>query len=180
MPEANASINDNESSADPGHPLPGDEAGTASQADKLVPVSEAIRYRKRAQSAEQQLENLNGQVRELNHRLDEANQQISGLEHRQRIDALLMEADVIDLDAARLLTERVVVEMEEPDPKQAVEDMRRHKPYLFRRRAHADPSAMSPSVPSHGQEPAEIAAQEAARTGDRRDLLRYLRLRRSR
>ena len=148
-------------------------------ADKLVPVSEAIRYRKRAQTAEQQLERLNEELRETGVKLDEAKQTITGLERRQQADALLMDAEAIDLEAARLLTEQAVLMMDDPDIKMAVDDLRRHKPYLFRRRLDPDHSAMAPAIHSTGHDPAEQAAQNAARTGDRRDLLRYLRLRRT-
>lgn len=148
--------------------------------DKLVPVSEAIRYRKRAQTAEQQLEQINERLRAMSAKLEEANQAVADLERRQKVDALLMESDAIDLEAARLLTERAVLTMDEPDIEMAVEDLRRHKPYLFRRRHDPDDSAMAPSIHTDGHDPAEQAAEQAARTGDRRDLLRYLRLRRPR
>ncbi|MEZ6193971.1 MAG: hypothetical protein R3C45_22220 [Phycisphaerales bacterium] len=154
-----------------------DQHGTA---DKLVPVSEAIRYRRRAQTAEQQLEQINEQLRVMNAKLEEANQTVAGLERRQKVDALLMESDAIDLEAARLLTEQAVLMMDEPDIEMAVQDLRRHRPYLFRRRREPDDSAMAPCIHPHGHDPAEQAAEQAARTGDRRDLLRYLRLRRPR
>lgn len=147
--------------------------------DKLVPVSEAIRYRKRAQTAEQQLEELRDKVRSVSHELDEANQTISSLERRQQVDALLTDADAIDLEAARLLTEQAVLTMDDPDIELAVDDLRRHKPYLFRRRHDTSGSAMAPSIHDTGHDPAEQAAEQAAKSGDRRDLLRYLRLRRS-
>ena len=157
-----------------------DEAAQAQAPDKLVPVSEAIRYRKRAQTAEQQLEQINEELRVMSAQLKEANQAVAGLERRQKVDALLMESDAIDLEAARLLTEQAVLTMDEPDIELAVEDLRRHKPYLFRRRRDPDDSAMAPSLHPDGHDPAEQAAEQAARTGDRRDLLRYLRLRRPR
>lgn len=128
----------------------------------------------------------------LQRELDEARQTIAYLERRQSIDSLLRDADTIDLDAARLLTERVVSAMDEPDVAMAVEDLKRHKPYLFRQ--PPDPSAglpqdftgggsgsgggsgvMGPRVES---DPALDAADQAMRTGSRRDLLAYLRLRR--
>jgi hypothetical protein len=37
---------------------------------------------------------------------------------------------------------------------------------------------MPPSVGHEGQDPADLAADQAIQSGDRRDLLRYLRLRR--
>lgn len=148
--------------------------------DKLVPVSEAIRYRKRAQTAEQQLGQINDELSALSAKLNEANQTIAGLERRQQVDALLMESDAIDLEAARLLTEQAVLTMDDPDIELAVKDLRRHKPYLFRRRRDPDDSSMAPSIHPDGHDPAEQAAEQAAKSGDRRDLLRYLRLRRGR
>ncbi len=148
--------------------------------EKLVPVSEAIRYRKRAQTAEQQLDQLNTELGDLRAKLTEADQVITALERRQQVDSLLMEADTVDLEAARLLTEQAVLTMDEPDVAMVVKDLKRHKPYLFRRRTEVGSSAMSPTIDSPGHDPAELAAQDAARTGDRRDLLRYLRLRRPR
>lgn len=145
--------------------------------EKLVPVSEAIRYRKRAQAAEQEAGQMREQLTALQSQLDEASKTIDSLERRQRIDALLAESEAIDLDAARLLTERAVMEMDEPDVAEAVEDLRRHKPYLFRKRRGATASAMSARVSDEGDDAAQ-AAEQAIASGDRKDLLRYLRLRR--
>lgn len=144
--------------------------------DKLVPVSEAIRYRKRAQTAEQQLTELRESFAQLQSRLDESQDTITALERRQKIDALLADSDAIDLEAARLLTEISVSRMDEPDVKSAVGDLRRQKPYLFRHRSLPNDSAMSPRVEHPLTQ--EAAAERAAATGDRRDLLDYLRLRR--
>ena len=151
---------------------------TQPEPDRLVPVAEAIRYRKRAQAAEQQLEGLQAQLAEAQQRTEQAEQTIDALERRQRIDALLAEADAIDLDAARLLTEVAVQSMAEPDVAEAVEDLRRHKPYLF----HPDGSsaeglALAPQIEG-ADDPLAQAAEQAQHSGDRRDLLRYLRLRR--
>lgn len=107
--------------------------------------------------------------------LDAARQQLQRTERRQRIDQLLIESDAIDLQAARLLTEAAIAEMDDADVAAVVDDLRRHKPYLFRRREEA--GAMSPRP--RGAEPSDEAAAHAAATGDRRDLLRYLRLRRA-
>jgi hypothetical protein len=147
-------------------------------ADKLVPVSEAIRYRKRAQAAEQQLEEINNEISAMQAKLTEASQTIVGLERRQKVDALLTDAETIDLETARLLTEQAVALMDDPEVELAVEDLKRHKPYLFRHRQANGVSAMAPSIDPQGHDPAELAAEHATKTGDRRDLLRYLRLRR--
>ncbi len=161
-------------------PADQDKMDQAATADKLVPVGEAIRYRKRAQTAEQQLEDLNEKLHALQAKLTEADQTIVGLERRQKVDALLTEADAIDLETVRLLTEQAVSLMDDPEVELAVNDLKRHKPYLFRHRQSLGASAMGPSIDHPGHDPAEQAAEQATKTGNRRDLLRYLRLRRQR
>ncbi len=153
------------------------ENPSANDADKLVPVSEAIRYRKRAQTAEQQLGELRDRFTQLQAQLDSSQDTITSLERRQKIDALLTNSDAIDLEAARLLTEISVSQMDEPDVSAAVSDLRRQKPYLFRHRPRVNDSAMAPRVDLPAAQ-ASAAAERAAATGDRRDLLDYLRLRR--
>jgi hypothetical protein len=151
---------------------------TTQEQDRLVPVAEAIRYRKRAQSAEQQLEGLQAQLEQAQQRFEQAEQAIDSLERKQRIDALLAEADAIDIDAARLLTEAAVQSMDEPDVAEAVDDLRRHKPFLFHPAASgAEGLALTPQIEGH-DDPLAQAAEQAQHSGDRRDLLRYLRLRR--
>ncbi|MFW6060975.1 MAG: hypothetical protein ACODAQ_12410 [Phycisphaeraceae bacterium] len=154
-----------------GTPVSGDEQG-----EKLVPVTEAIRYRKRAQAAEQQIGELNGRLDQLQQQLAEAQQTVSHLERRQHIDAMLSEAEAVDLETARLLTERAVEQMSEPDVKLAVEDLRRSKPFLFRQSITTASGAMA--ARESGGAPVEEAAERAVTTGDRRDLLHYLRMRR--
>ncbi len=146
-------------------------------ADRLVPVSESIRYRKRAQAAEKQLDTLQTRVNELTGALAESERAIAALERRQRIDAMLCEADAVDLEAARLLTEAAVAQMDDPDVALAVTDLCRQKPHLFRRRSTA---AQAMGVEPDDDDPLHDAAMQASTTGDRRDLLRYLRLRRTR
>ncbi len=111
--------------------------------------------------------------------LAEAQQTITALERRQRIDALLAESDAVDIEVARLLTETAVATMDEPDLQRAVDDLRRDKPYLFRRQSAAGASAM-PARSDDAPPPTQAAAQQALATGNRRDLLRYLRMKRQR
>lgn len=145
--------------------------------EKLVPVTEAIRYRKRAQAAEQQLQEFQEQMQQHQQQLEAAQQTIDRMERRERIDTLLSESDAVDLGVARLLTEQAVEQMDDPDVDMAVRDLRRHKPYLFHRRSTASP-AMAPRTGTDPQGPADHAAERAADSGNRRDLLDYLRLRR--
>ena len=155
-----------------------EQAEAPAEQDKLVPVAEAIRYRKRAQVAEQQLADVQARLTESQQRFTEAEQTISAMERRQRIDELLADADAIDLEAARLLTEVAVESMADPDIAEAVDDLRRHKPYLFREKG-SDPGGLALAPRIEGiDDPLAQAAEQAQHSGDRRDLLRYLRLRR--
>lgn len=154
------------------------DAAASSQYDRFVPVNEAIRYRKRAQAAEQQIASIQQQLDQAQQRYEEAEQAIESLERRQRIDELLAEADTVDMEAARLLTEVAVQSMDEPDLAEAVDDLRRHKPYLFHREGRGVGGlALAPRLEGV-DDPLAQAAEQAQHSGDRRDLLRYLRLRR--
>jgi len=153
-----------------------DENVSASD-EKLVPVAESIRYRKRAQAAEQRLGEMEAELESARNELGQARETIDALDRRQRIDQLLIESDAIDLEAARLLTAAAVESMDEPDVAAAVDDLQRRKPYLFRRQQRG-PSGMG-ARSGGARASLHEAADTAASTGDRRDLLRYLRMRRS-
>lgn len=147
------------------------------QQERMVRVTEAIRYRRRAQVAEKQLEALASKLREAEEKLKHSREEMGRLERRQKVDRLLAESEAIDLEAARLLTEAAVEGMEEPDVEAAVADLKRHKPYLFRQRGPLR-LAMGARTLTGSQERADEVAEEARMSGNRRDLLRYLRLRR--
>ena len=125
------------------------------------------------------LTTLQAQLSATQQELASTRQQLEVTERRQRIDGLLVDADAIDLEAARLLTEAAVQLMDEPDVKLAVDELRRRKPYLFRRRVSVAGGAMTARV-RHATTHADDAAEQAATTGNRRDLLHYLRMRRKR
>lgn len=165
-------IDDDQAPADA--PTPEME-NTSEQEEKRVPVSEAIRYRRRAQAAEQQLETLQQQLAQASDELSEAREQMDQVERRRQIDEQLIQADTIDLEAARLLTEAAVNQLDQAELAEVIADLKRHKPYLFRQRASA--GGMSPHLRG-GSEDVDHAAAAAAASGDRCDLLRYLRLRR--
>jgi len=164
------------------HEEPGDQArehAAGCEQEKLVPVSESKRYRKRAQAAETTLADLQRELQAKDAVLQEQQELISELRRRQQIDERLIESNASDLETARLLTELAIKEMNEPDVEQAVEELRRRKPFLFLR-APAGSGALSPretTGPAREQHLAR-AACEASESGRRQDLLRYLRLRR--
>lgn len=127
--------------------------------------------------ADPRLAELQARFDQAQSALDETRNQLASLERRQEIDRALVEADAVDLEAARLLTEVAVGVMDKQDVQTAVDELKRRKPFLFRRTAPRE-GAMSPK-PRRPVSPAEDAAGEAAASGNRRDLLRYLRLRRN-
>lgn len=109
--------------------------------------------------------------------LAQAREALDAAERRHQIDLLLIESEAIDLEAARLLTELSVSQMESKDAASAVADLKRRKPYLFRRMATRTPAGAAMSAAAGEGWPLEEAAA-AARSGDRGALLRYLRARR--
>jgi hypothetical protein len=158
----------------------GEPDETAEQRDeKLVPVSEARRYRKRAQAAETTLADLQRELQAQQAVVREQQELISDLQRRQQIDEQLIELGAVDLETARLLTELSIGERDEPDIGEAVEDLRRRKPFLFRH-SPAGSGALSPrdAVEAPLDDRLTDAASEACRSGRRQDLLRYLHLRR--
>lgn len=155
-------------------------ADESSSPERLVPVSEARKYRKRAQQAEQQLRALQREVQEHETRLREREEMIRDLDQARAIDAALIESNVIDLEAARLLAELELADADEPTVDDAIDELKRRRPYLFTSHSSAPRSsgAQSPAHEPAAPDETNRSANEAASTGRREDLLRYLRLRR--
>ena len=121
------------------------------------------------------------EIASLRGELAEARQTIDAAERARIIDRELAAAGAVDHEVASLLTEMSVRVMDKPDVALAVRDLRRRKPFLFRRdgvSAPAGASAMSASPRASAPSSSQDAAEEARTTGDRRALLRYLRARR--
>ncbi len=116
-------------------------------------------------------------VAELEAQLAAAREAIDASERRHAIDMALVEADAIDLESARLLTEMAVARMDEKDVALAVSDLRKRKPFLFRERGTVTLGAAMGAT-AGAAHPAD-AARDEAKSGDRRALLKYLRARRS-
>jgi chromosome segregation ATPase len=151
----------------------------AQDGERLVPVSEARRYRKRAQAAEAAVEEILADLRTKEEQIEDQQRALDDLRRRQEIDDLLNDAQAVDVETARVLTELTCAEMDEPDLTEAVAAVRRRKPFLFRT-AERTSGVLAPEpagrIPAH--EVLDNAAEQAQATGRRQDLLRYLRLRR--
>jgi hypothetical protein len=172
------------------------EPQTASAEGKLVPVAESIRYRRRAQQAEERLGQLEQQLQEMQSRLDgrndevaraesqrdEANQQLQATRNRMTAERLLVQAGVSELETACLLLGRRVDlgdKLQEQTLTQAVEQLLLDKPFLSLPPVPPLPPATASARdgrPGAGQ--LAQAADRAARSGSRREVAEYLRLRR--
>jgi hypothetical protein len=144
-------------------------------------IAEAARLRAAAQQADARIRELEENAATLTDQLAQAREAIDHVEKRHQIDMMLVESDTIDIESARLLAELAVQQMPGKDIRAVIDDLRRRKPALFRARppAPSTPGPMSPAPRSSPSESLlESAAEEAATTGDRNALLRYLRARR--
>ena len=173
------------------------EAAESDGAAKLVPVAESIKYRRRAQQAEQQLQQFEQQLKELRSQLerhseelasaeaqrDEANHRLLSTENRFTAERLLLQAGVNDLEtAALLLAHRVDLndELDSQTLQKQVEQLLVDKPFLQARLSAALPPRTASARPPKTSLMAQLtrAAQQAAGSGNRRDVAEYLRLRR--
>ncbi|MGA2265411.1 MAG: hypothetical protein ABSH10_03160 [Phycisphaerae bacterium] len=163
---------------------------------RLVPVSESIKYRRRAQQAENRLQEIEQHVVELKAQMDhrseelalaeaqrdEARSQLVAAANQRSAERYLMEAGVVDLEAANLLLSKRLDLAGDPDDeaiRRNVEQLLLDKPFLLRPAASLPPSTASPRSERLGPF-AQLAqaAERAVRTGSRRDVAEYLRLRR--
>jgi hypothetical protein len=151
---------------------------------KLVPVAESIRYRKRAQAAEQKAEQLSEQLNAVRCEAQELTVKMNQLETERLMTRKLVAAGVIDLETA-LLIARTRASDDGADMDGLVKQLRSEKPYLFGSAKTGDTGAAAPRTApvkdrlASNKSSLAKAAMKAASTGSRADLHEYLRLRRN-
>lgn len=133
-----------------------------------------IDWRLRAAQAEERLRELEDKLAGAERALGETRTALDAAERRRSIERELAGARAVDLETAVVLAEAALAAQDHPDIPRTVADLRRRKPFLF---AEGTPGAMG-AVPPAAPGGARDAAAEARATGDRRALLRYLRLKR--
>lgn len=156
--------------------------GEAVQEEKLVPVSESIRYRKRAQSAEKKASSLEEELAKSRSENERLAEKLSEVETKQKLVKKLVSAGVSDLETAVLIAKTRLEAQGGAEIDDVVERLRKEKQHLF----------FSPDVPAAvvktagvkgraagGHSALERAANRAAMSGNRADLQEYLRIRRS-
>jgi len=153
---------------------------------QVVPVSEAIRYRKRAQAAEQQVEQLATQLAELEQEHRAMKDQVDQMKQEAELTQQLTRAGVKDLEAALLLAQRRLQDGngEKQDVPRVLEKLRQERPYLFDGCEEIDvgltrPTASLRTQSQSGVQTLSRMAERARTTGSRKDMQEYMRIRRS-
>lgn len=171
-------------------------ADSAGRESRLVPVNEAIKYRRRAQQAESSLQQFEQRLKatqtQLDERLeqlasaesqrDELRHQIDTMQMRSSAERLLHSAGVADIETAMALLDNRGAFSEDLDAgqvQQAVDQVLQDKPILTTSSPALPGKTASHRLDGFGSE-ARLArsAAQAARSGNRRDVAEYLRLRR--
>jgi hypothetical protein len=153
------------------------------RSEKLVDVSEAIRYRKRAQSAEQKQATLEQELNQSKSEIENLNKSLSSMTiERQLIDKLVA-SGVRDLEAAVIIGKARLEADNRATAADIVVQLKKEKSYLF---ADNNFSAAAGSKTSGAKDRLsgmagmlERTAKKAVKTGSRTDLQEYLRTRRS-
>ncbi len=167
--------------ANPGTgPEPQEQAVGDPEEELKEPADVLRRWQDRAAAAEEKSRTLERELGSARETLSQTRGALEASERRRRIDQELIEAEAVDLETARLLTDATLSRMEDPDVSDAVAEIRRRKPFLFKKSGWAGPRSSAPGV--HRDRSAELSglAEDARGSGDRAALLKYLRARRER
>jgi hypothetical protein len=164
--------------------LSADRAGRGDNNNlKLVPVSESIRFKKRAQSAERKIEDLAEQLAEAKAEAKTTAEQLRKVQVEQKLVNKLAAAGVVDLETAMLIAKARMEGEAEADIDSVInKQLRKEKQYLFVTVGGivtAKKTAGAKDRMEGSQTVLERAAKRAATTGSRIDLQEYLKLRRN-
>ncbi len=152
---------------------------------KLVPVSESIRYRKRAQSAEKKIEALAEQLAEAEAEAKTTAEKLSSIQVEQELIRKLAAAGTVDMETVVLIAKARIEDETEADMDSVIKQLKNEKQYLFAGTSPdkigmtAKKTAGAKERVESSQTVLERAAKRAATTGSRTDLQEYLKLRRN-
>jgi TolA-binding protein len=149
---------------------------------RQVPVTESIRYRRRAQSAEKSAQDLADRLAQANEQITQMSEDLESLRFDRKLTDRLTEAGVTDLESAMLIAKSRMEGNADIDVEELVTNLKTEKRHLFARAsepvtARKTNGARDRAAP--GRTALEQAAAKAAQTGKRADLQEYLRLRRN-
>jgi hypothetical protein len=158
------------------------EQSQESDSTKLVPVAESIRYRKRAQSAEKQIESLTEQLAGARQQTEQLSMQLSDIQAEQKLMHKLIAAGAVDIESAVLLAKARMKDDMDAEPDDVIEHLRKEKRFLFGGSDEVLTTAKTAGAKERSTSVHTIlerAAKRAATTGNRADLHEYLKLRRN-
>ena len=149
---------------------------------RLVPMSESIRYRKRAQSAEKKIEALAEQLAEAKAEAKKTAEQLSSIQVEQKLIRKLAAAGTVDMETAVLIAKARIEGGMEADMDSVIEQLKKEKQYLFAGTSGAVTAKKTAGAKERVESSQTVlgrAAKKAATTGSRTDLQEYLKLRRN-
>lgn len=154
------------------------------QDPKLVPVVESIRYRKRAQSAEQRAALLEEELTQSQATISHLNDQLHDIQADQELSSELAIAGATDIETAVLLVKAKLEKEPKADATTVISRLRKEKRYLFADNVRGNVTAAEKTAGARDKIPSatsalQRAAKKASNTGSRADLQEYLKLRRN-
>jgi len=149
---------------------------------RLVPVTESIRYRKRAQNAEKKVEELTELLSQSQKQASNLNGQLNDIRTEQKLTQKLIAAGAVDVESAVLLAKARMQEQGDTDVNDLVEQLKQDKEYLFKNSRENVTSTRTSGAKDRTNDVYAVlasAARKAANSGSRRDLHEYLKARRN-
>lgn len=156
----------------------GEDEGSSS---RLVPVTESIRYRKRAQGAEKKAETLAEQLADARSQVSSMAEELSDARVEKELTGKLAAAGTVDIEAAILVAKARMEGKAAADIDSVIEKLKKEKRYLFAETGVATAAEKTSGAKDRiasNETVLERAAKRAAVTGNRTDLQEYLKLRR--
>jgi hypothetical protein len=147
--------------------------------DRLVPVSEAIRYRKRAQSAEKHAAELEDELRVVSGEKEKLVGELGGVRIERDLVSRLTQAGAVDVEGAMIIAKSKLGG--ELDADAVVSELVKEKGYLFREAERVEAAGVTAVVREKGsmsRSLLERSAKKAAMSGSRTDVQEYLKVRR--
>jgi len=151
--------------------------------ERLVDVSEAIRYRKRAQSAEQKQTTLEQELNQSRVEVERLNKSLSDMTVERQLMEKLVVSGVRDLEAAVIIGKARLETDKQATAADIVGQLKKEKGYLFSDNSFSVAASAKTSGVKDRLSPTagalERTAKKAANTGSRADLQEYLRARKN-
>ncbi len=150
---------------------------------KMVPVTESIRYRKRAQSAEKKCEQLANEMKSFKEQKQNLQKEVESLKFESDVMKKLSQAGAIDMESAVLVTKERLKESDDADIDGVIEDLKKNKGFIFgssdqKVKAAGKTAFARDKINPGSRNSLGKAAKKALASGSRIDLHEYMKLKR--